>query len=163
MFCLTVPHTKSTQGETCKAMQTKRIVYPNETEPGTLQLLHLVQTDSANPVPETELKCGIWFRLRPFNTVLPPPDPTFPFKPKPSNPRRPKSGPPPSAKSCWLLAEQPSLVDPPTHLSTRIVLTAVRVRLRTATFSSDARLCTARSEGGTQLRTFQQHFRKEDL
>ena len=45
----------------------------------------------------------------------------------------------------------------------RPVVTAVRVRLRTATFSGDAQLYTARSEGGTLLRTVQQHFRKEYL
>ena len=42
----------------------------------------------------------------------------------------------------------------------RHVVTAVRVRLRTATFSGYARLRTARSEGGARLRTVEQHFNR---
>ena len=43
---------------------------------------------------------------------------------------------------------------------TRHVVIAVRVRLRTATFSGYARLRTARSEGGARLRTVEQHFNR---
>ena len=45
-------------------------------------------------------------------------------------------------------------------VGTRHVVTAVRVRLRTATFSGYARLRTARSEGGARLRTVEQHFNR---
>ena len=56
----------------------------------------------------------------------------------------------------------PPVVYPGRHTDKRrTVLTAVRVRLRMATFSSDTRLRTARSEGGTQLRSVEQHFTKE--
>ena len=40
------------------------------------------------------------------------------------------------------------------------MVTAVRVRLRTANFSGYAQLRTARSEGGARLRTVEQHFNR---
>ena len=46
-----------------------------------------------------------------------------------------------------------------THTN-RHVVTAVRVRLRTANFSGYAQLRTARSEGGARLHTVEQHFNR---
>ena len=86
-----IPHTKHTPGETCRATKTVRTLYPTGTEPGTSQLLHNVQTDSAHLFSEIhDPECDISFRLQLLGPLLLPSKPGITCEaspPKPSNPR----------------------------------------------------------------------------